>query len=173
MKQIGLVLLFATLISNTSFGQKDAIASFFSQYMEDDDFTSVFISPKLFKLVSKVAPEDMDADVKKLISNLEGLRILSTDTQDGMKLYREAKSKINTKGYEELMSVRDGPGEEILFLVKEKNDIITELLMISGSSSDFSMISFIGDIDLAVLARLSKDIDIEGMEHFEKIEEKD
>ncbi len=172
MKQIGLILLFATLISNVSFGQKDAIASFFSQYMEDDEFTSVFISPKLFKLVSKVAPEDMDDDVKKLISNLEGLRILSTDSSNGMQLYREAKSKINTKGYEELMSVRDGPDEEVLFLVKEKNDVISELLMISGSSSDFSMISFIGDIDLAVLARLSKDIDIEGMEHFEKIEEK-
>lgn len=173
MKQIGLILLFATLIStNVSFGQKDAIASFFSQYMEDDDFTSVFISPKLFKMVSKVAPDDMDPEVKDLISNLKGLRILSTDTSDGMKLYREAKSKINTKGYEELMSVRDGPNEEILFLVKEKGDIISELLMISGSSDDFTMISFIGNIDLATLAKLSKDLDIDGMEHFDKIDEK-
>jgi len=170
MKQIGLILLFATLISNVSFGQKDAIASFFSQYMEDDEFTSVFISPKLFKMVSKVAPDDMDPEVRTLISNLEGLRILSTDTSNGMKLYREAKSKIDTKGYEELMSVRDGPNEEVLFLVKEKGDIITELLMISGSSDDFTMISFIGDIDLAVLSKLAKDLDIDGMENFEDLD---
>ena len=172
MKRIGLILLFATLISNVSFGQKDAIASFFSQYMEDENFTSVFISPKLFKMVSTIAPEDMDADVKNLIANLQGLRILSTESSDGMKFYREAKSKINTKGYEELMSVRDGPGEEVLFLVKEKGDVISELLMISGSKDDFTMISFIGNIDLAVLARLAKHIDVDGMEHFENIDKK-
>ena len=61
---------------------------------------------------------------------------------------REAKSKINTKGYEELMSVRKGNGEEVLFLVKESGDMISELLMISGSRDEFNMISFMGDINL-------------------------
>ncbi len=172
MKKLGLILLFATLISTYSFGQKDAIATFFSQYMEDDRFTSVFVNPKLFKMISKVAPEDMDPDVKHLIANLDGLRILSLEDGDGMSLYREAKSKINTKGYEELMSVRKGNGEEVLFLVKESEDMISELLMISGSRDEFNMISFMGDINLNVISRLSKDLDIDGMEHFREVEDK-
>lgn len=114
----------------------------------------------------------MDPDVRHLIANLDGLRILSLEDGDGMSLYSEAKSKINTKGYEELMSVREGNGEEILFLVKESGDIISELLMISGSSDEFNMISFMGDIDLNVIARLSEDLDIDGMEHFEEVEDK-
>lgn len=171
MKKISVILLFATLISTSTFGQKDAIASFFKQHMEDERFTTVFISPKLFSLVSKVTPDDMDPDVKHLIDNLEGLRILSTEGEGCMRLYKEAKSKIDTKGYEELMVIREGKDEEVLFLVKETGDIISELLMISGSATDFSMISFIGDIDLAVLARLSKDIEIDGMEHFEDIKD--
>ena len=172
MKKIGLILLFATLISTFSFGQKDAIASFFSQYMDDDQFTSVFVNPKLFKMISKIAPEDMDPEVRDLISKLEGLRILSLENGNGMAYYKEAKAKINTKGYEELMSVREGNGEEVLFLVKENGNVIQELLMISGSSTDFNMISFMGDIDLNVISKLSKNLDIEGMEHFEDVKDK-
>lgn len=173
MKKIGLIVIFATLISTFSFGQNDAISKYFDQYMKDSRFTSVFVSPKLFKMVAKVTPEDMDEDVKHLIANLEGLRILSTnDGIDGMGFYKEAKDKIYNREYEELISVREGNGEEVLFLVKESNDKISELLMINGSSDDFNMISFIGDIDLNVIARLSKNIEIEGMEHFEKIKDK-
>ncbi len=172
MKKIGLIVVFATLISTFSFGQNDAIGKFFSDYVDDDRFTSVQIGPKLFQMVSKVTPEDMDPEVRELINKLDNLRILTADLNDGMSYFRDAAKRIDRKDYEELMVVKEGKEEEVLFLVKEKNDIITELLMISGSSSDFTLISFVGDIDLNVLARLSKDLDIDGMEHMEDLEDK-
>jgi hypothetical protein len=171
MKRIGLLLVFATLISTFSFGQKDAIASFFGDYMDDDRFTSVSIGPKLFSMVSKVTPEDMDPEVRELINKLERLRILTADLDDGMSYFRDAEKRINRKEYEELMVVKEGRNEEVLFLVKEKGDIIYELLMISGSEDDFTLISFIGDLDLNVLAKLTKDLDIDGIEHFEDLED--
>ncbi len=172
MKKIGLILVFATLISTFSFGQKDAISLFFSDYADDDRFTSVSIGPKLFEMVSKVTTEDMDSDVRKLINDLDRLRILSADVDDGMSYFKDATKRIDRNGYEELMVVKEGKDEEVLFLVKEKGDIITELLMISGSQDDFTLISFVGIIDLNVLAKLSKDLDIDGIEHFEDLEDK-
>ena len=171
MKKIGLILVFATLISTFSFGQKDAISSFFTDYMDDDRFTSVSIGPKLFSMVSKVTPEDMDPEVRDLIKNLERLRILTADLSDGMSYFNDAKKRINRSEYEELMVVKEGKNEEVLFLVKESGDVIRELLMISGSGDDFTLISFIGDIDLNVLSKLSKDLDIDGIEHFEDLED--
>ena len=172
MKKLGLILVFATLISTFSFGQNDAISSFFSDYADDDRFTSVSIGPKLFSMVSKVTTDDMDPDVKQLIDNLERLRILSADLDDGMSYFNDAKKRINRKEYEELMVIKEGKDEEVLFLVKEKNDVINELLMISGSGDDFTLISFVGIIDLNVLSRLSKDLDIDGIENFEDLEDK-
>ena len=172
MKKIGLILVFATLISTFSFGQNDAISTFFSDYADDDRFTSVSIGPKLFSMVSKVTPEDMDQDVRDLIANLDRLKILTADLSDGMSYFKDAEGRINRKEYEELMVVKEGKNEEVLFLVKEKNDVINELLMISGSDSDFTLISFVGKIDLNVLAKLSKDLDIDGIEHLEELEGK-
>ncbi len=168
MKKLSLVLAVMVSIVSMSFGQ-DAIEKYFEKYMNDENFTVVYISPKMFQMVSKIAPEDMDADVKDVIKNLKGLRILTTE-YNTKAFYTEAKSKINTKEYEVLMTVRDD-GTNVEFLVKETGDIINELLLLVGGD-EFVMMSFVGNIDLKKIAKLSKDMDIDGMEHLKKLDEK-
>lgn len=163
-----LILLFS-LFTGSLVAQADAVTKFFKSYVDDDRFSTVYISPKMFQLVSKIKINDMDADLQQLLKNIQGLHILSTHVSPKT-FYKEAVSKINTKEYEELMKVRD-EGEDVLFLTKTDatGNKITELLMLVGGEDEFSLISFVGDLDLEKIGRLGKSLNIDGSEHLEKL----
>jgi hypothetical protein len=163
-----LILLFS-LFTGSLVAQADAVTKFFKSYVDDDRFSTVYISPKMFQLVSKIKINDMDADLQQLLKNIQGLHILSTHVSPKT-FYKEAVSKINTKEYEELMKVRD-EGEDVLFLTKTDatGNKITELLMLVGGEDEFSLISFVGDLDLEKIGRLGKSLNIDGSEHLGKL----
>lgn len=149
--------------------QSDAISTYFNKYIDDERFTVVYVSPKMFELVSKVGAEEMDQDVKDVIKDLKGLRILTTE-ENGSGFYNEAKKMIDTKQYEVLMTVRD-EGSNIEFLVKDKGDIIEELLLLVGGTEEFVLMSFVGNLNLNKISKLGKTLDIEGAEHLEKLKD--
>lgn len=163
------IILLLLCGTSASFAQNDAVSKFFKSYADDTRFSSVNISPKMFQLVSRIKINDMDADLQAMLKNLTGLHILSTKVTPKI-FYKEALGKINTKEYEELMKVRDN-GEDVLFLTKATtgSDKIEELLMLVGGEDEFSLISFIGDIDLNKIGRLGKSFNFQGSEHLEKI----
>ena len=170
MKKLLLSLIAIIIFSLSTQAQTDAIVKYFDQYMEDTSFSVVYISPKMFEIIAKLDIETEDQDVVDVVQGLKGLRILSKD-HDGKKYYEEAKKKINTTDYEELMVIRDGD-ENIVFWVKENSgnaDIVEELLMLVGGD-EFAMLSFVGNIDLNKISKLSSKAGIKGMEHLEKIE---
>jgi hypothetical protein len=172
MKQIFIVLMVAVAslaMPNQAKAQNDAITKYFDKYVNDESFTVVYISPKMFDMFAKLDPE-IDKEVKDVIKDLKGLRILVRE-QEGMKYYNEAAKKINFDEYEELMTVRD-EGTNVKFIVKEEGELIKELLLIVGGPDEFVLMSFIGKIDLAKISKLSKSMDIDGIEHLEKIDEK-
>lgn len=157
---IGLLMGTASLAQ----AQANAIEKYFTPYLDDDRFTVVYISPRLFKLFEKMdigGLEDKEAQaVLSIAKDLKGLRILSTDvTPDDF--YRDAKKKINTKEYEILMTVRNKQADNVEFLVKEnlKGNIEELLLMIGGNGQNFTLISFVGDIDVEKISRLAKEFD--------------
>ena len=166
MKYSILILAFLGM-SLQGMSQADAITKYFNQYVEDTSFTVVYISPKMFQLISKLSEDEVDADVQAVIKDLKGLKVLATE-RNGMKYYNEAINKINVKEYEELMTVRDGD-QNVRFVVKERNDVIEELLLLVGAPEQFVMISFVGKINLDQILKLSKSADISGLEHLEKV----
>jgi hypothetical protein len=85
-------------------------------------------------------------------------------------MYNEAVKTINTKGYDQLMTVRT-EDEKVQFLVKEDADVISELLLLVGEEDEFVMVSFIGNIHLNKISKLAKVLDVQGAEHLEKLEE--
>jgi Domain of unknown function (DUF4252) len=142
--------------------QDDAIGKFFGKYVEDSRFTLVSISPKMFRLLSNVNWDTIPGDLKQTVSKLQSLRILSTESSP-QQFYKEALTRIDRKEYEELITVRD-KGENAHFLVKEEGNSIHELLMIAVDEGSFTLMSFVGDIDLNKMARLSSSMGIKGME---------
>ncbi len=166
MKNLFLLVAFV-FSGSTVFGQLDAIEKYFENYMDDEDFSVVYVSPKMFKMVAKVVDEDTNKEIADVVKDLKGLRILKT-SKDSRAFYKEAKSKINTKEYEVLLTARD-EGQNIEFLTKESGDIIHELLLLVGGADDFVLMSFVGDLDLNKLGKLAKSLDIDGAEYLEEL----
>jgi hypothetical protein len=174
MKRIKLrtwaLLLSLLLAGRAGFAQDDAIGKFFGKYIDDDRFTVVSISPKMFRLMAKVNWDTVSSDLKQTVDKLQSLRILTTSTTP-MVFYKEALEKIDRKEYEELITVRSKQ-DNVHFMVKENGNTIHELLMISVGEDGFTLVSFVGDIDLDRLSRLSSDMGIKGMENLKDVKHK-
>lgn len=169
MKNILITFILACIAFSVQ-AQNDAITKYFNQYRDDDRFTMISINKKMFELIANVAEEDVDDEVMEMLSEMDGLKILTTD-QNPKAFYNEAISKINTNEYEELMTVRE-KDQNIQFLVKDQKDgkIVNELLLLVGGEDDFVMLSFVGKIYLNKIAKLAKNMDIDGLENLERLE---
>ena len=161
------IFILSTIAVNA---QDDAISKFFSKYENDESFTQVTITARMFSLFTNLDTEDaQDQEVIDAISKVKGLKILAKDASNGKELYDEAFGLIKGKGYEELMTVRE-ENSDMRFMIIEKNGIITELLMIMGGDDEFLILSLVGDIDLKQISKLSQSMDIDGFEKLENLD---
>ena len=168
MKSICFSFLAVLFTSLSSFAQEDAITKYFNKYMDDEKFSVVYISPKMFSMVSKIEIEDMEPELQEVIKSMKGLRILHTE-QNALQYYNDALKTINTSEYELLLTAR-GEGENVRFMVKDNGDIVEELLMIVGGNENFALLSFIGNIDLKKIGKLAKALDIDNMQYLDNLD---
>jgi len=154
--------------------QEDAISKFFNKYNDDESFSQVNISSKMFSLFTNMeVDKPEDKEVLNAISKLRGLRILGKEnTSDARKLYKEAFALIPQTEFEELMSVRD-KDKDMKFLIKEKAGKISELVMVMGSTTDFMVLSLFGEIDLKQVSQIGSKMDISGLDQLKNIDKKD
>jgi hypothetical protein len=141
---------------------QDAISKYFDKYLEDERFTVVYVSGKLFGMFKSMDLdlEDEEAEaILEVVEDLQGLRILTTEDNGGS-FYKEALSIINKNEYETLMEVRQGKEENVQFLVKENGGNLRELLLlVGGEDGEFVLVSFIGSINLEKIGELQKAFD--------------
>ncbi len=168
MKSFLFSLSVILMTSLSAFGQEDAIMKYFGKYVDDSRFSAVYISPKMFNMVSKIEIEDMEPEVQEVIRSMKGLRILHTE-QNALQYYNEAIKTISTNDYELLLTARN-EGENVRFMVKENGDIVQELLMLVGGEKNFALLSFLGNIDLKKIGKLAKALDIDNLHYLEKLE---
>ncbi|MEL6637288.1 MAG: DUF4252 domain-containing protein [Bacteroidota bacterium] len=176
MKYLWIMALALLAAQSPATAQTDAISQYFEKYMDDESFTTVYLSPKMFELLGKLDLEQLEdreaAEVMKVVSDLKGLRVLTTE-KDTEARYEEAMSLLDVKDYEILMTVRD-EGENVHFWVKDDGgNIINELLLLVGGADDFVLLSFVGNIDLKKISKLASSVDIDGLEHLEKLDEEE
>jgi len=165
---LSLFIIIASALS--SFAQEDAIMKYFSKYVDDERFSVVYIGPKMFGMVAKIDIEDMEPEVQEVIRSMKGLRILHTE-QNALQYYNEALKAINTNEYELLLTAREN-GENVRFMVKDKGDIVEELLMLVGGEKNFALLSFLGNIDLKKVGKLAKALNIDNLQYLDKLDEK-
>jgi len=172
MKKYLLLLPLMFLLHTIAGAQDDGITRFFNQYVDDERFTVVYVSPKMFQMVSKIEADDPDWEkVRPIVADLTGLRVLTSEEVDGVAMYKDALSKVPKDEYEELLTVRDGE-DNVRIWVKDEGNIVHELLLLVGSPDEFVLLSFTGKIDLDKISDLSKSLDVEGAQHLEKIKKK-
>ncbi len=164
-------LIFFALFAKPLHAQ-DAIDTYFERYMENEDFMVVYVSSKMFSMVSKIDIEldDPEAEVfLDMASDLKGIKVLRTET-NAMTYFKDAAKSINTSNLELLMTFRD-KGQNVRIWIKDDADgDIGELLLLVGSPEEFVLVSILGKIDLDKISQLAKQLDIDGVEHLEKIE---
>ncbi len=165
MKKTLLVLIM--LSSIYTFGQSK-VDQLFKKYNDVEGFTTVTVSKTMFNLISKIDIQTNDEDLKatkEMMNKLDGVQILTRDkdlNENKVNFYKEILSDFSSDGYSELMRVKE-KNQKVLFLIKEKNSRITELVVVVGGN-DNTLISIRGDIDLKTISKLSKSMNIKGLE---------
>lgn len=153
-----------------------AIDKLYEKYAGKKGFTSINISPEMFKMLASLE-SGSDADNKQeeqVLSQLSGLKMLVYEPGDGPKIdfAADVKATVPVKDYAELMSV-DSEGETVKFLVKKApNNKISEMLMIVFSDDETLVMSMTGNLDMATISSISKSLDIEGMEKLDELDKK-
>ncbi|MEQ1586796.1 MAG: DUF4252 domain-containing protein [Cyclobacteriaceae bacterium] len=167
---VGIVMMAVAVAAQA---QGDAISKFFSKYQNDETFSQVNMSSKMFSLMANLEVENPeDQEVVNMISKLKGLKILAKEeARNSRELYKEALGMIPAKEYEELMSVRD-KDKDMKFFIKESGGKISELVMVAGGNEEFMLLTLFGEIDLKQVSKISKKMNIDGLEHLENIKDK-
>jgi hypothetical protein len=170
------LILIVVMIAGYSVGmaQTDAISKFFNKYQNDDSFSQVTVSSKMFSLFTNMEVDSPDdREVLNAISKIKGLRILAKENaRNARELYKEAFALIPVKDYEELMTVRD-EDQDMKFLIKDDGKgKISELIMVMGGNDEFMVLSLFGEIDLKQVSRIGRKMDISGLKNLEKIDKK-
>lgn len=171
MKKVIVVVMM--MAASVAVQAQDAVSKFFSKYQNDESFSQVNISSKMFSLMANLDVENPeDKEVVDMISKIKGLRILAKEeARNSRELYKEALGMIPTKEFEELMTVRD-KDKDMKFFIKESGGKISELIMIAGGNEEFMVLSLFGEIDLKQVSKISKKMNIEGLENLENVKEK-
>lgn len=168
MKKIAAMMVL--MVTLTAANGQDVISKFFTKYQNDETFTNVNISSKMFGLFTQMDAEDPeDKEVLDAISKLKGLKIIAKENaRNSRELYTEALGLI-PKNFEELMSVRD-KDKDMKFMIEEKGGKISEMLMVVGGNEEFMILSIFGEIDLKQISRIGTKMNIKGLENLQNMD---
>ena len=170
-----LIFALALALPLLSTAQSSQINSFIDQHSGKKGFTTINISPDMFKLIALMGLESEDelvTDAIAMAEKLESVRVLVYEGEgdaDPKKLF-SAANKTLQGNYTELVTVE---GEEnVRFLIKSAREgFIDELAVIVSEADEFVFVSVIGEIELAKLAAIAKKAQIDGLEHLRALED--
>ena len=160
----------AICIASVLNGQTNPVDEMFNKYSEEEGFTAVYISGRMFSLFAGKGNENEE----NIMRRLKGIRILTVEDSSlnkSLNFYTELNRKLDLSVYEELMVVKE-KSEVTKFLIRQSGDIITELLVVSGGTGGNVLISIKGDLDLKSLSELSRSTGIDELKELENIEKK-
>ena len=147
-----LLILFMSLCSVSIAFAQDKL---FDKYSEIDNVTSVYISKAMFQMIPNF--ETNGLNLMNLKGKVDGLQVLSTqDSNIKEKMRTDFKGLIG-KNHQELMRVKDGH-TRATFYVKQKGDLISEMIMLADTDSSFNVIQLLGNFTLQDIQEITKEI---------------
>ena len=176
MKTKTLITVMSLILGFTALSRAQSPAdALFDKYSGQDGFTSVYITNHMFELFANIDTKEDKDGFLELVKNLNCIKIISMEDDSTAKapkvnFFKELMANFPEGKYEELMVVKK-KDQDVKFYIMKKGEKISELLMIVGGVKDNALISIQGDIDLKTISKLSKTMNIQGMENLEDIEE--
>ncbi|MEI6433397.1 MAG: DUF4252 domain-containing protein [Bacteroidota bacterium] len=179
MKKLMFSLIYlAFLAVSMNLNAQSPIDKVFDKYASQDGFTTVNISKELFQMMMQIGQgetKDTNAvEIKKMMEQLTGLKVLtfefdSTKIVKAVSIYNEFAGLFPSSTYKELMSVNEGR-QNIKFLTKQDaSGKINEMVMLMKDKNEVAVLSLTGNIDLSTVSKLSKGMNIKGMEGLNKM----
>lgn len=151
MKTKNILLLLFLCCTSLCFAQN----KLFDKYSEMDNVTSIYISKAMFQMMPSF--ETNGLNLMNLKGKIEGLQVLSTDNNNIKEKMRTDFKGLIGKDHEELMRVKDG-NTRTTFYVKQKGDLISELIMLADTDSSFNVIQLAGKFTLQDIQEITKDM---------------
>jgi len=151
MKTKNILLLLFLCCTSICFAQN----KLFDKYSEMDNVTSVSISKAMFRMMPNF--ETNGLNLMNLKGKIEGLQILTTENNSIKETMRNDFKSLIGKNHEELMKVKDGK-TRATFYVKQKGDLISELIMLADTDKSFNVIRLAGNFTLQDIQEITKEM---------------
>ena len=179
MKKLTLCLVYVTFIMTPFLmNAQSPIDKVFDKYVSQEGFTTVNISKEMFQMLMQMGQGDSKdtsiVELKKMMEQLNGLKVLtfsfdSTQIVKAVSVYNEFAGVFPANTYKELMTINEGR-ENIKFMTKQDAaGKISEMVMLMKNKTEVAVLSLTGNIDLSTVSKLSKGMNIHGMEGLNKI----
>jgi len=180
MKKIMLFCALFCFLASSARAQNDAINRYFEAQLENEIFTSVYVSPKLIEIVSQIDLQSLDdgdmedneaAMIEEVLGQLKGLMLLKTDVEP-MTHYKQVLSDFSglNSGFDLLLSVRDKGNNVKIWTQTATDNTIQELLLLVGGKEEMIMLSLTGNIDLKKISKLAGNVDIDGIDYLDNLD---
>lgn len=149
----------------------------YEKYAGKQGFTSVNISPEMFKMFAEMKIDTSridDAESKEainMISSMNGMKILTYTKKKGgdNQFYDEIKASFSFDEFTELMRVKE-EDSDVTFYVKRKGEMISELLMIADDREETVVMNFSGLFNMKTVSKLGQSMNMHGMKHLDSLE---
>jgi hypothetical protein len=179
MKKLILSLsVVAFMLVSSLVNAQSPIDKVFDKYASQDGFTTVNISKEMFQMLMQMGQGDTKdtsmVEMKKMMEQLTGLKVLtfsfdSTKIVKAVSVYNEFAGVFPASAYKELMSINEGR-QNIKFMTKQDaSGKISEMVMLMKDKTEVAVLSLTGNIDLSTVSKLSKGMNIHGMEGLNKM----
>ncbi len=179
MKKLMLSLIaIAFMISPLLMNAQSPIDKVFEKYASQEGFTNVSITREMFQMLMQMGQGNVKdtnmVEMKKMMEQLTGLKVLtfsfdSAKIVKAVSVYNEFAGAFPSNTYKELMTINEGR-QNIKFLTRQDaSGKISEMVMLMKDKTEVAVLSLTGNIDLSTVSKLSKGMNIHGMEGLKKI----
>lgn len=133
---------------------QDFASRFLTEHKADTNLTRVTISPKMMKEIMK-SDAEKDDEILEIISNLKSMQMLTAKVK-GQSYYKEALKIVekNSDRFEPFLSFKD-KAQNCQIMIRKKNDVIIELVMLMHEKNHFAVINFTGNMSPEFISRLA------------------
>ncbi|WP_424961698.1 DUF4252 domain-containing protein [Ekhidna sp.] len=169
MKKVVLTIMILS-VTSVAFSQQ-VVSKYMDKYENDETFTKVSVSSKMFSLFSEMEGSEEDEQLfYDITSKLKGMKVIASEKVSSPKsMYDGAVSDVEKAGFEELMTVKDAE-ENVKISIREKGGIIEELILVAGGKEKFAMVSIYGEIDLKQISKLASLMRVNQLKYLENID---
>jgi hypothetical protein len=165
------------MISFITYAQSP-IDKIYEKYSGQDGITAVNFTKEMFQMMQQMkigdsAGGDMK-EMKNIVDQLSGVKVLmyefdSTQVMKAVGMYNEFAGAYSSSAYKELMTIQEGR-QFVKFMTKqETSGKVSEFVMLLKDKKEVGVISLTGSIDLASISKMSKFMNIKGMDNLSKI----